>query len=152
MGVTRKVVQGLEFAAGLAGRADWDGGGWGCGWAADGRCLSADWVEFGPSEAPLRHEKGMKWEEAAPRQRWLARLRPLRSLYCFYSTGWSITTMPSIFGQFRRIRGLVCLICRFDTGLRVLTRFSASAGACPLIVNCAMNGTPATHVDRLGTT
>ena len=27
MGVTRKVVQGLEFAAGLAERTDWDGGG-----------------------------------------------------------------------------------------------------------------------------
>jgi hypothetical protein len=27
MGVIRKVVKGLEFAAALAGRAGWDGGG-----------------------------------------------------------------------------------------------------------------------------
>jgi hypothetical protein len=27
MGVIRKVVKGLKFAAALAGRADWDGGG-----------------------------------------------------------------------------------------------------------------------------
>ena len=44
MGVTRKVVQGLEFAAGLAGRADWDGGGWGCGWALFERGLGRIWA------------------------------------------------------------------------------------------------------------
>ena len=69
----------------------------GCGWARFERGLSAVWVAFGPFEAPLRHELSMKWEEAAPRQRWLARVRPLRSLYYLYSTGWSITAMPSIF-------------------------------------------------------
>ena len=68
----------------------------GCGWALFERGLSAVWVAFGPFEAPLRHELSMKWEEAAPRQHWLARLRPLRSLYYLYSTGWSITTMPTI--------------------------------------------------------
>ena len=77
MGVIRKVVQGLEFAEALAGRAEWDGGGFDPEWAAIERGLGAVWVAFGPIEAPLRHGSGMKWEEAAPRQHSLARLRPL---------------------------------------------------------------------------
>ena len=42
MGVIRKVVQGLEFAAGLAERTDWDGGGFDPERVRFERGLSAD--------------------------------------------------------------------------------------------------------------
>jgi hypothetical protein len=38
----------------------------GCGWALFERGLSADWVAFGPFEAPFRHESGIHGKRPLP--------------------------------------------------------------------------------------
>jgi len=70
----------------------------GCGWALFERGLSAVWVAFGPFEAPLRHEKGIHGKRPRPVSVGWRDCGLFGFLYYLYSTGWSITTMPSIFG------------------------------------------------------
>ena len=47
------------------------------------------------------------------------------SLFLYYlnSTGWSISTMPTIFDYFSQLTCVFCSICRIAAGLSPLTRF-----------------------------
>jgi hypothetical protein len=57
--------------------------------------------------------------------------------------------MPTIFGYYSQLTCVVCSICRFDTGLRVLTGFGGFASAdTPFIAKYAMNGVSETHISE----